>query len=34
VVARIQLDRMENYGLFSPAMKNFENHGFWFSKRG
>jgi hypothetical protein len=28
-----KLDRMENYGLFSPAMKNFENHGFWFSRR-
>lgn len=29
-----KLDRMENFGEFSPAMKNFENHGFWFSRRG
>lgn len=28
-----KLDRMENFGLFSPAMPNFENHGFWFSRR-
>jgi hypothetical protein len=28
-----KLDRMQNFGLFSPAMPNFENHGFWFSRR-
>lgn len=28
-----KLDWMRNYGPFSPAMPNFENHGFWFSKR-
>jgi hypothetical protein len=29
-----KLDRMENYGAFSPHMPTFENHGFWFSRRG
>ena len=28
-----KLDRMDNFGAFSPHMPAFENHGFWFSRR-
>jgi hypothetical protein len=28
-----KLDRMQNYGLFAPELKSFENHGYWFTRR-